>query len=472
MDTGSDQSARAGRRGGKPVSRRRQEARRPAGSIVNRPLVAIVGRPNVGKSTLFNRLAGEHIAIVEDIPGVTRDRSYADAFVLGREFVLIDTGGFDPDSEDPMKAGIASQVRLALDECDVVVCVVDATVDPLPADREAVALLRDAGKPVVFVANKADSPSKAHHAVSYYELGMESILPISALHGRGIGDLEEAIARRLPEPVETDEPELDVPRVAIIGRPNAGKSSLVNKLCGEERQLVDNRPGTTVDSVDTLIERDGKRFILIDTAGIRRKRSVKKRGIEGLSVLQAIRSIERSHVVVLMIDADAGVGEQDAKIAGLANDRGRALIIALNKVDRLDRDAQKKAMDRTREVLAFVPWAPMVTVSALKGRGVSTLLGRVEDAVAEHRKRISTAELNRFFEEVIERHPPPTMHHRAVRLYYITQASVAPPTFVIMCNQPNDVHFSYQRYVENQIRKRFGFKGTPIRLRYRGKKRR
>ena len=452
------------------MSRRRQEARRPAGSIVNRPLVAIVGRPNVGKSTLFNRLAGEHIAIVEDIPGVTRDRSYADAFVLGREFVLIDTGGFDPDSEDPMKAGIASQVRLALDECDVVVCVVDATVDPLPADREAVALLRDAGKPVVFVANKADSPSKAHHAVSYYELGMESILPISALHGRGIGDLEEAIARRLPEPVETDEPELDVPRVAIIGRPNAGKSSLVNKLCGEERQLVDNRPGTTVDSVDTLIERDGKRFILIDTAGIRRKRSVKKRGIEGLSVLQAIRSIERSHVVVLMIDADAGVGEQDAKIAGLANDRGRALIIALNKVDRLDRDAQKKAMDRTREVLAFVPWAPMVTVSALKGRGVSTLLGRVEDAVAEHRKRISTAELNRFFEEVIERHPPPTMHHRAVRLYYITQASVAPPTFVIMCNHPKDVHFSYQRYVENQIRKRFGFRGTPIRVRYRGKR--
>ncbi|HET6416896.1 MAG TPA: ribosome biogenesis GTPase Der [Polyangiales bacterium] len=450
--------------------RRRAHARRPAGSIINRPLVAIVGRPNVGKSTLFNRLAGQHIAIVEDIPGVTRDRHYADAFALGREIVLIDTGGFDPDSDDPMKAGIASQVRLALEECDLVVCVVDATVDPLPADREAVALLRDAGKPVIFVANKADSREKEHDAVSYYELGIDSIMPISALHGRGIGDLEEEIANQLPEPVEIEDPELDVPRVAIIGRPNAGKSSLVNQLCGEERQLVDNRPGTTVDSVDTLIDRDGNRLILIDTAGIRRKRSVKKQGVEGLSVLQAIRSIERSHVVVLMIDGEAGVGEQDAKIAGLAHDRGRALVLALNKTDLMSRDEQKKAMDRTREVLAFAPWAPLVSVSALEGKGINALLGRVVDAVEEHRKRIGTAEMNRFFEEVLDKHPPPTMHHRPVRLYYITQASVAPPTFVVMTNSPDDVHFSYQRYVVNQIRQRFGFKGTPIRVRYRGKK--
>lgn len=451
---------------------RRNLVRRPAGSVRGKPLVAIVGRPNVGKSTLFNRLVGKRIAIVEDVPGVTRDRHYADAFVLGREFVLIDTGGFDPESDDPMKAGITSQVRLALDECDLVICVVDAAVDPLPADREAVALLRDAGKPVIFVANKADNEEKSHAAGSYYELGLSDIMPISALHGRGIGRLEDTIADQLPDVLEESGPDLDIPRVAIIGRPNAGKSSLVNQLCGEERQIVDNRPGTTVDSVDTLVERDGKRLVLIDTAGIRRKRSVQRRGVEALSVLQAIRSIERSDIVVLMIDAEAGVGEQDAKIAGLANDRGRALILALNKVDLLSREEQKKVMDRTREILAFVPWAPLVTVSALKGSGVTALLGRVEDAVAEHNKRITTAELNRFFEEVLERHPPPTMHHRSVRLYYVTQASTAPPTFVVMTNEPKGVHFSYQRYVINQIRKRFGFRGTPIRVRYRGKKKR
>ncbi len=450
----------------------RNLARRPAGSVRGRPLVAIVGRPNVGKSTLFNRLAGQRIAIVEDVPGVTRDRHYADAFVLGREFVLIDTGGFDPESDDPMKAGITSQVGLALEECDLVICVVDGAVDPLPADREAVALLRDAGKPVIFVANKADTERIAHGATTYYELGIEKILPISALHGRGIGALEDAIVDQLPAVLEEPEADLNVPRVAIIGRPNAGKSSMVNQLCGEDRQLVDDRPGTTVDSVDTLVERDGKHLILIDTAGIRRKRSVRKRGVEALSVFHAIRSIERSDLVVLMIDGEAGVGEQDAKIAGLANDRGRALVIAVNKVDLLSRDEQKKAMDRAREILAFVPWAPLVTVSALEGKGLSALFGRIDDAVQEHKKRIGTAELNRFFEEVIESHPPPTMHHRSVRLYYITQVTSAPPTFVVMTNEPKGVHFSYQRYVVNQIRKRFGFRGTPVRVHYRGKKKR
>ena len=446
-------------------------ARRPAGAVAAKPLVAIVGRPNVGKSTLFNRLTGEHIAIVEDVPGVTRDRNYADAWALGREIVLIDTGGFDPGGDDPMMSGIASHVRLALEECELVICVLDGTAEPLAADREAVQLLRQSGKPVIYVANKADSRAKEALSWSHYELGVDDdIFPVSALHGRGMGELEEAIAKRLPPAREAEPVDLDVPRVAIVGRPNAGKSSLVNQLCGEARQLVDSRPGTTMDSVDTLIERDDERLVLIDTAGIRRKRSVDRRSVEALAVLQAVRSMERCDAVVLIIDAEAGVGEQDAKIAGLAHDRGRALILALNKTDLLDRETQKKAMDRTREILAFVPWAPLVTISALKGTGVNALLDRVADALIEHRRRISTGELNRFFAEVLEQHPPPTMHKRPVRLYYITQAGVAPPTFIVVTNAPKGVHFSYQRYVVNQIRKRFGFRGTPIRVRYRGKK--
>ncbi|MEZ4287327.1 MAG: ribosome biogenesis GTPase Der [Polyangiales bacterium] len=436
-------------------------------------MVAIVGRPNVGKSTLFNKLAGEPIAIVEDIPGVTRDRHYADAWALGREYVLIDTGGFDPDSDDPMMAGIAAQVQLALDECDVVVCVFDATAEPTNADREAIKLLRNTNKPILYVANKSDSPRQAHMASTYYELGIDSLLNVSSIQNRGLGKLEEAIANALPtgDDDELNPIDQDVPRVAIIGRPNAGKSSLVNALCKDERQLVDDRPGTTMDSVDTLVDHNGQPLVLIDTAGIRRKRSVGKRGLEALSVYQAIRAIERSDVVVLMIDVDAGVGEQDAKIAGLAVDRGRAVVIGLNKIDLLDNDDRKEKMDRTRDVLAFLSWAPMVTLSAKKGTGMNALVERIVDAVAEHKKRITTGQLNKFFEEVLGTHPPPSMNNRPVRLYFITQALVAPPTFFISTNEPKAVHFSYQRYVINQIRKRFGFRGTPIRVRYRGKKR-
>lgn len=444
----------------------------PAGAQGGRPVVAIVGRPNVGKSTLFNRLAGKRLAIVEDIPGVTRDRHYADAWALGREYVLVDTGGFDPESEDPMMSGIARQVQLAIDEADLVVCVLDATTDPTTADREAVQLLRRASKPVIWVANKADSRGRLAGAMSHYELGLDHILPVSALHSHGVGDLEEAISKALP-PAEgpTSEVASEVPRVAIVGRPNAGKSSLVNRLVGEERQLVDSRPGTTVDSIDTLLERAGRPLVLIDTAGIRRKRA-KKESVEALSVLQAIRAMERSDVVVMMVDAAEGIAEQDAKIAGLAVDRGRGLVVVLNKVDRLTAEEQKKAVTRTREILAFATWAPIVKMSALTGRGVPKLIETIDGVVEEHRKRVPTAEVNRFFEEVLERHPPPTFHKRSVRLYYVTQAQTAPPTFVVMTNEPKGVHFSYQRYVQNQLRERFGFEGTPVRVWYRGKRRR
>jgi GTP-binding protein len=455
------------------MSKRRgaQSAKQRAhGSTGTRPIVAIVGRPNVGKSALFNRLAGAPLAIVEDMPGVTRDRLYAEALALGHPYVLIDTGGFDPGSEDPLTQSIALQVRVALEEADVVICVLDATTAPLPSDREAVALLRSSSLPVLYVANKADNPRTQDQALEHYTLGINELRPISALHGHGIGDLEEAMIAHFPEPSEDEEqPEDDlVDRVAIVGRPNAGKSSIVNRLVGEERQIVDDRPGTTVDSVDTLINLDGAPMILIDTAGIRRKRAV-ERGLESLAVMQAVRAVERSNVVVLMIDAKEGASEQDTKIAGLAIERGRALVIALNKGDLLDEDERKKAVSNAREVFSFASWAPVQIVSVENGRGVRKLMQIVRTCAKAHKQRVTTAAVNRFFEEVLEHHPPPTMNNRSVRIYYVTQVQAAPPTFVVASNYPERVHFSYRRYVVNQLRERFGFEGTPIRVFYRGK---
>jgi len=442
---------------------------RASGSFGSLPIVAIVGRPNVGKSALFNRLTGASLAIVEDMAGVTRDRLYAEALALGRSYVLIDTGGFDPDSDDPLKQSIAAQVRIAIEEADVVICVLDATQAPLPADREAVQLLRGSSLPVLYVANKADNPRAQGEALEHYELGMESLLPISALHGHGIGDLEEELITHFPEeaPEPTEEEEA-IDRVAIVGRPNAGKSSLVNKIIGEKRQIVDDRPGTTVDSVDTLIELDGAPMVLIDTAGIRRKRSV-ERGLESLAVMQAVRAVERSNVVVLMIDAHEGASEQDAKIAGLAIERGRALVIALNKGDLLDDAGRKAALTAARDVFNFASWAPIQLVSVENGRGVRKLMQLVRTVSKAHKHRVTTAAVNRFFEEVLAHHPPPTMNNRSVRLYYATQVQASPPTFVIASNYPDRVHFSYRRYVINQLRERFGFDGTPVRVFYRGK---
>jgi GTP-binding protein len=446
------------------------------GGEAGAPIVAIVGRPNVGKSTLFNRLARARIAIVHDEPGVTRDRKYADTSAFGKAYTIVDTGGFDPADEDPMKAGIATNVRAAIAEADAIVFVTDATTALTDADHAAVRLLRESRKPVFYAANKADSPQSDAEAFELYRLGVSQVFPVSALHGRGIGELEAALLESLPDrDVESDAADEGAPpRIALIGRPNAGKSSLLNRVLGEERVLVDHRPGTTHDAIDALVEREGRRYVFIDTAGIRRKSKVAKEGsaVEALSVLSAIRGIERAHVVILMCDPIEGVAEQDAKILGLAEERGRAMIVALNKSDLLSKADRVRAEESAREKLAFVPYVPIVHTSAKTGRGVAELFATIDQVRGAFLKRVSTGELNRFFEQVIEIKPPPTMGGRAPRLYYVTQAEVAPPTFVAMTNAPEAIHFSYRRFVTNQLRQHFGFEGVPVRVHYKARRRR
>ena len=439
-------------------------------------IVALVGRPNVGKSTLFNRLVGRRVAIVHDEPGVTRDRHYGDVFSRGRRYTLVDTGGFDPESDDPMRQGIRRQVELAIAEADVIVCVLDATASTAPADHTEVALLRRADKPVIFLANKSDNPRLEAESADLYRLGIKDLVQVSALHGRGIAELEAAIDAALPKSANdvTKPPDDGAVTIAVIGRPNAGKSSLVNRLAGEERMLVDSRPGTTRDSIDLPIERNGKRYVLIDTAGIRRKAKVAKEHdvVEAVSVLHAIRAMDRGEVALLMCDAAEGVAEQDAKILGLAEDRGRAIVIALNKIDLVDKKQLAKIEADARDKLSFAPWAPIVHVSAATGRGMGVLFDTVSRVAEAYRKRVPTGELNRFFESVLETHPPPTSGGKAPRLFFITQAEASPPLFVIIASDPEKIHFSYRRYVANQLRKNFGFEGVPVRVKYKERRRR
>jgi len=434
-----------------------------------KPVVAVVGRPNVGKSTLFNRLAGKRLAIVHDAPGVTRDRNYADVHLAGRELTLVDTGGFDPSDEDPMKQGIARQVRAALAEADVVICAFDASMSPTSADREAVRLLRRSEKPVLYVANKADDRGKELAANELYEMGVPKLFPVSALHGRGTAELVDALREALPQRAE--EPDVALPgvtRVAVVGRPNAGKSSLVNRLAGSERSLVDHRPGTTRDPIDSLIHYGGHPFLVVDTAGIRRRARV-ERGVEAASVIRAIRSVERAEVVVLLCEADEGVTEQDARLMGLVAERGRAIVVGLNKIDLTDKAGRKRAEEQVRDALRFAPWAPIVALSAKTGAGIAELMRTVKRAADEFTRRVPTAELNRFFEQVLEHRAPPTHRGRAPRIYYITQAQSAPPVFVAITNAPEHIKESYRRYVVNQIRKSFGFECVPIELAFRGR---
>lgn len=436
------------------------------------PIVAIVGRPNVGKSTLFNRLVGRTEAIVHDAPGVTRDRHYADAHVRGRDLTLVDTGGFDPDSEDPFASGIARQVRVAIDEADAVICVLDATAPPTEADTDAVALLRRSGVKTVYVANKSDNPAADHEAVDLYRLGLDRLIPVSALHGRGTGEFEQALVEALPDPSEPTESEDDgLTRIALVGRPNAGKSTLFNRLSGSERSLVTAEPGTTRDPIDSVVDWKGHTFVLVDTAGIRRKARIRG-DIEATSVMRAIRAASRAHIVILMTDADEGLSEQDQRLLGLCADRGRGVVVGLNKTDLLDKAGRQAAVDKAKDELRFATWAPILLLSAKTGRGVNPLMEAVTRAAAEYGRRVPTAELNRFFEGVLVRHPPPTSGGRAPRLFFMTQAETSPPVFVAITDAPANIKASYRRFVVNQIRKEFGFGSVPVQVRYRLRRRR
>lgn len=436
-----------------------------------KPIVAIVGRPNVGKSTLFNRLVGRPEAIVHDVPGVTRDRHYADAHVHGRDVTLVDTGGFDPESEEPLRRGIARGVEAAISEADVIVCVLDGTTEPTEADVATVAWLRQSNRPVIFVANKVDSDRAELEAGDLYELGMERLLCVSALHGRGMAQLEDTLVHLLPPVAEPETRESDVPHIAILGRPNAGKSSLFNRIAGTERSLVHDEPGTTVDPVDTRIQYAKREAVLVDTAGVRRKSRVTA-GIELASVLRAIRAVERADVVVLLCDATQTVSEQDARLLGLCVGRARAVVVGLNKMDLIAERERKRVLESARDVLHFASWAPIVGLSAQTGHGVGNLMRSVFRASDAFHHRVPTAELNRFFAQVLESHPPPTQGGRAPRLYYITQAETAPPVFIVMSSSPEAIRDSYRRYVTNQIRTTFGFEAVPIVVHFRQKSRR
>ena len=432
---------------------------------MSKPILAIVGRPNVGKSTLFNTLAGEKISIVEDDPGVTRDRIYADVTWLNQSYSLIDTGGIEMDAKDHMLKHMREQAGIAIDTADVILFIVDVRQGLTDADAKVADMLRRSGKPIVLVVNKVDSFDKYMPDVyEFYNLGIGDPHPISATSKLGIGDMLDSVSEWVAvENMEKEED--DRPKVAIVGRPNAGKSSLINKLLGEERVIVSNVAGTTRDAIDTEISHNGKDYVFIDTAGLRRKSKIKE-AIERYSIIRTVAAIERSDVVILMIDAVEGVTEQDAKIAGIAHDRGRGLIIAVNKWDAIEKNnaTVKEYTKKIHDILSFVPYAEILFISALTGQRVKIIFDRLETVIQNHAMRIQTGVLNEILAEAVAMQQPPSDKGKRLKLFYITQVSTKPPTFVLFVNKKELMHFSYQRYIENRIRETFGFVGTPIRI--------
>ena len=430
-----------------------------------KPIVAVVGRPNVGKSTLFNKISGARISIVEDVPGVTRDRIYSDVSWLDKHFTLIDTGGIEPKSKDEILAKMREQAQIAIEMADVVVLMTNVKEGVTANDHEVAQMLLKAKKKIVLAVNKVDSIGEPPmEFYEFYNLGLGDPVAISSTNGLGIGDLLDAVTEKFPEDADTT-PDDDIIKVAVIGRPNAGKSSLINNLMGEERVIVSDIAGTTRDAIDTHYEKDGDKFLFIDTAGIRRKSKVNE-AIEKFSVLRSYAAVDRSDVCIIMIDGTEGIAEQDTKIAGYANEQGKACIFVINKWDIVKKN--DKTMNefkyKVRETFAFMSYASIMFTSAKTGRNIPALIDEIKKVNEQHKRRITTGMLNDVINEAVNKQQPPSDKGKRLRIYYGTQASVAPPTFVLFVNDKELFHFSYKRFIENQIRENFGFEGTPINI--------
>ena len=432
---------------------------------MSKPIVAIVGRPNVGKSTLFNVLAGEQISIVKDTPGVTRDRIYADVNWLNHYFTLIDTGGIEPDTSDKMLKFMREQAEIAIETADVIIFLVDVRQGLVDADYKVADMLRRSRKPIVLVVNKVDSFEKFMPDVyEFYNLGLGDPKPISASSKLGLGDMLDEVAGYFDDSSK-EEVEDERPRVAIIGKPNAGKSSIINKLLGEERVIVSDIAGTTRDAIDTEVIRNGNHYVFIDTAGLRRKSKIKEE-LERYSIIRTVSAVERCNVAVLVIDAVEGVTEQDAKIAGIAHERGKGMIIAVNKWDLIEKDDKTiyRFTEDVRDVLSFMPYAELIFISAQTGQRLPKLFETIDAVIENHSLRIATGVLNEIISEAVAMQQPPSDKGKRLKIYYVTQVSVKPPTFVIFVNSKELMHFSYTRYLENRIRDTFGFRGTPLKF--------